>query len=117
MTPQQLKDEIVSVFRQKKTRDLTIIDISSVSSIADYYVIVSGRTNTQVRSLVEFLDEKLEEKGIYSIRKDGAKEGIWTVIDYASVIVHVFEENTRKLFDLEKLWDSGDNVTHIENDI
>lgn len=115
MTPQQLKDEIINVLQQKKAKDLTVIDIAKQSSIADYYVIVSGKTNIQVRSLVEFLEEKMEEKGIFAQRKDGAREGIWTVIDYASVIVHIFEDNARKRFDLEKLWDNGANITHIED--
>lgn len=114
MTPKQLKDEVVSVLKQKKAKDVTVIDISKQSSVADYYVIVSGKTNIQVRSLLEFLEEKMESKGIYAQRKEGAKEGIWIVIDYASVIVHIFENNTRKHFDLEKLWDNGENIEHIE---
>ena len=114
MTPEELKDEVVSVLSEKKTKDLTVIDISKESSIADYYVIISCKSNMQVRALLEFIEEKMEEKGIYAQRKDGTKEGIWTILDYASVIVHIFEENTRKHFDLEKLWDNGENITHIE---
>ena len=128
MNPQQLKDAIVEVLKEKKVDDLTVIDVAAKTEIADYMIIMTGRNNTHVRTLCDFLEEitrekeaaeklleeKMEKKGVYAQRKEGVREGRWVVVDYASVIVHIFNKEMRGYFALEQLWEDGDNITKIE---
>ncbi len=114
MNPQELKDAIVEVLKEKKVDDLTVIDVAAKTEIADYMIIMTGRNNTHVRTLCDFLEEKMEKKGVYAQRKEGVREGRWVVVDYASVIVHIFNKEMRGYFALEQLWEDGDNITKIE---
>ena len=115
MTPNELKDTLLEIIKEKKAEDLTVIDVASQTEIADYMIIMTGKTNLNVRALCEHIEEKAEQKGIYATRKEGVREGRWVVLDYASVIVHIFNRDMRAYFNLEKLWDTGENVTKIED--
>lgn len=116
MNPQELKDTLLGILKEKKVEDLTVIDVAKQTEIADYMIIMTGRNNTHVRTLSEFIEEEAEKRGIYAIRKEGVREGRWIVIDYASVIVHIFNKEMRGYFALEQLWENGDNITKIEAD-
>lgn len=115
MTPAQLKDFLVEILKEKKTGDITIIDVAGKTTIADYFIIVSGKNGPQVSSLCDHLEEKAEEKGIFASRKEGVREARWVVMDYSSVIVHIFNDATRDFYCLEKLWSDADskNITII----
>ncbi len=113
MTPQEIKDKILEILKEKKVDDITVIDVSKQTEIADYMIIMTGRNNTHVRTLCDFIEEKAEKQGIYATRKEGVREGRWVVLDYASVLVHIFNKEMRGYFALEQLWENGDNVTHI----
>ena len=78
--------------------------------IADYFVICTARSNKQVKALAEYVSESMEEAGVQTLRSDGVREGKWAVLDFGSVIVHIFNDDTRMFYCLEKLWTSGDNV-------
>jgi ribosome-associated protein len=110
MQPEDLKNEIIKILDEKKAEEITVLDIAEQTTIADYFVIATARSTTQVRALFEHIEEKLEKKGIFAIRKEGVREGRWVVIDYASVIVHIFNDETRDFYNLEKLWTKGDNI-------
>lgn len=116
MNPQELKDTLLEILKEKKVEDLTVIDVAKQTEIADYMIIMTGRNNTHVRTLSEFIEEEAEKRGICAIRKEGVREGRWIVIDYASVIVHIFNKEMRGYFALEQLWENGDNITKIEAD-
>ena len=113
MTPSDLKDNVIKYLQEKKAEDLTVINITDQTTIADYFIIASGKSNTQVKALTEFLEEKMEEKQIFATRKEGEKEARWVVIDYASVIVHIFNDAMRDFYNLEKLWGNASNITRI----
>lgn len=115
MESHEIKDLVVALLQEKKASDITVINIEEQSSIADFFVIATGRSTTQVRALTDFLDEKGEEKGLVVYRRDGVREGRWVVVDYGSVIVHIFNDATRDFYNLEKLWGNSDNVTRIED--
>lgn len=115
MTPLELKDTLISIIKEKKVDDLTVIDVAAQTEIADYMIILSGKNNTNVRMLCDFIEEKAEEKGVYATRKDGVREGRWVVMDYASVIVHIFNKEMRGYFNLESLWEKDGNVTKIDD--
>ena len=98
------------VLSEHKGDDIVSINIKEKSSVADYYVIASGRSNTHTRSLINYVEEEMEKIGFVPIREEGVKEGRWAVIDFGDVIVHVFNDETRLMYHLEKLWGNEENV-------
>lgn len=113
MNAKEIKDIIVELLKDKKASDITVIDVAEQTVVTEYFVIATGKSNTQVRALAEHLDEKGEEKGLSALRKDGIREGRWVVIDYGNVIVHIFNDATRDFYRLEQLWGNAENMTRI----
>lgn len=103
---------ICKLLDEKKARDITIVDIEHLTIIADKFVICSARSNTQVKALVDIVDEGMSKEGFEPLRVEGKQEGRWAIMDYGDVIVHIFYEETRRLYSLEQLWSDGTNVTH-----
>ena len=104
-----LAKKIAAILDEKKARDIVIIDLSERSIIADYFVIASGRSTTAVKALTDNVDEKLSKEGIEPLRRDGMNEAKWIAVDYGSVILHVFHEETREYYHLVRLWIDGAN--------
>lgn len=113
MTPNEIKDNVIKFLQEKKADDLTVINVTDQTTITDFFVIATGKSSTQVKALCEFLEEKMEEKEIFAMRKEGLKEARWIVLDYASVIVHIFNDAMRDIYNLEKLWGNASNITRI----
>ena len=117
MQTTQLKEEICKALDSKKALDVTCVALEGLTTIADWFVIASGRSTTQVKALAENLEEIMEKQyGVTVLRTDGRSGGKWIVLDYGSVIVHIFEEETRKTYSLEQLWGDGSNVARFEGD-
>lgn len=110
MTTQELTALICKALDDKKAEDIIVLNVTDLTVVADNYVICTGRNSTHVKTLAEALEEELGKQEVTPLRTDGMKDGRWTVLDYGSVIVHVFNDETRVLFCLEKLWGKGDNV-------
>lgn len=89
---------------EKKAYDLVLIEVREVSSIADYFIICSGRSDRQVQSIARGLDENLGNMGISPLSIEGLTRGHWVLIDFSDVIVHVFYQPVREFYDLEGLW-------------
>ena len=115
MTPQEIKDKIIEIVKEKKVDDLTVVDVAAQTVVADYMIIMTGRNNSAVRNLCDFIEEKAEKCGLYATRKEGTREGRWVVIDYDSVIVHIFNKEMRGYYSLEKLWENGENIEKIDD--
>ena len=109
MEPKELALFAAKALDDKKATDLLVLEVGHRTVIADYLVIASGRSVPQVKALVESLEEKLGEQGVQPRRHEGTGEGRWAVLDYSSVIVHVFHEQERAYYQLERLWMDGDN--------
>lgn len=111
MHEKELRELICKILDDKKGIDITVVDLEGLSIVADCFVIVSGRSTTQVKALANNLEEELSKNyGIEPIRSEGKRDGRWAVVDYGSVVVHVFHEETRRLYSLEQLWSNGQNV-------
>lgn len=108
---------ICKLLDEKKAKDITIVNIEGLTIIADKFVICSARSNTQVKALVDIVDEGMSKEGYEPLRVEGKQEGRWAVLDYGDVIVHIFYEETRKLYSLEQLWSDGTNVTHYGTEV
>lgn len=104
MTPLELKDSIVEILEEKKAIDITVLPVAEMTILADFFIICTGRSNTQIKAIAENVMDAMEKKGIDVLREDGTKEGKWVVLDYGSVILHIFNDETRVFYCLEKLW-------------
>jgi ribosome-associated protein len=104
MSPNDLNRLIVRILDEKKAGEITVLDIADKTIIADFFVIATGRSTTQVKALAGALEDKLAEFEILPARKEGLSEGRWVVLDYCSIIVHIFNDETRDYYCLEKLW-------------
>ena len=87
-----------------KAEDIISIDLTGKSSIADYMVIATGRSNRQLASMAQHLDEKLTKSGIKTVSIEGLTQGEWVLLDGGDVIVHLFKPETRRFYNLEKMW-------------
>jgi len=95
---------------EEKAGDVLILDVGHLTIIADYFVIASGRSVIQVRSIAENVEKKLKEHGIIPLRRDGHNQGTWIVMDFGSVLVHIFRQEERDYYQLENLWGDAREV-------
>lgn len=114
MTSLEKTLEICKILSEKKAQNIIYINVADKTSLCDYFVVAGGRSSTQVKALGENLEEKAEKLGIEARRKEGIKEGRWAVLDYADVIVHIFNDEERDFYRLERLWEDGCNLTKYE---
>ena len=88
----------------KRATDLVVLDVRGVSSVADYFLVCSGTSATQVRTIAEAIREELKSEGIRPLHAEGVAESGWILLDYGDVLMHVFLEDTRAYYALERLW-------------
>lgn len=106
----QFAHKICKILTDRKAEKVICIDVKDKTSVADYYVVASGRAMTHTRALIEHVEEEIEKDGVAPTRKEGVKEGRWAVLDYGDVIVHIFNDETRLFYRIEELFDNGKNV-------
>ena len=101
---------IVSVLDSKKASDIKLLHVEKQTVIADYFVICTGNSRTQIRALADEVDHQLEGYGITALRTEGMDSGIWVLKDYGAVILHIFNSQSRDFYKLEKLYDGTIDV-------
>ena len=94
----------------KKARDLVVLEVRELTSIADYFIICSGSSDRQVQSIAQGMEENLSEAGHSPFSVEGANRGHWVLMDFSDVIVHIFYEPVREFYDLEGLWGHAPRV-------
>ena len=104
MKAKQLALLVQEACEDKKAEDVVILDIRKMSSIADYFVIATGNSDPHVRAIADNVLDKLEARKQKCIHKEGLQESKWVLLDFSDVIVHVFYHETRKFYNLERLW-------------
>jgi len=95
---------------EKKAYDLILMEVREVTSIADYFIICSGRSDRQVQSIAQGIEENLSAMEIFPLSVEGASRGQWVLMDFSDVIVHVFYQPVREFYDLEGLWSHAPRV-------
>lgn len=95
---------------EKKAYDLVLMEVREITSIADYFIICSGRSDRQVQSIAQGIEENLAEMGIHPMSIEGLSRGQWVLMDYSDVIVHIFYQPVRDFYDLEGLWSHAPRV-------
>ena len=94
----------VEALEDKKAEDITIIDISEVSVLADYFIIADGSNRNQVQAMADNVEEMLGKAGCECKQIEGYQSANWILMDYGDIIVHVFDKDNRIFFDLERIW-------------
>ena len=97
---------IAKAASDKKALDIVILDMRRIPSVSDYFVVASGSSTTQVRAISDNIVDILREKGERVWHIEGAGEALWVLLDYGDVVAHIFLEETRRFYELEKLWGS-----------
>ena len=102
---EQLAQEIATVAASKKAEDIVILDVGDILAITDFFVIASGRNDRQVKTIVEEVEKQLKERhAVAPLRIEGAQESRWVLMDFGDFWVHVFRDDVREFYDLERLW-------------
>ncbi|MCD8372706.1 MAG: ribosome silencing factor [Clostridia bacterium] len=116
MTSKEKTLLICKLLSEKKGENIVYIDVADKSSVCDYFVVASGRSTTSVKAIAENLEEKMEkDHGFTPARRDGGREARWVVLDYSDVVVHIFSDETRDFYRLERLWEDGKNLTSYKD--
>lgn len=115
-------DLYIKAVLEKKAADVVALDVRGLTSVADFFIICSGRSNRQVAAIANFVERYLKKTGIKPLSVEGKNEGLWVLLDYGDVIIHVFYETVRKFYDLEGLWSDAkrivtDSMTEKANNI
>lgn len=101
----------IEALEDKKAENLTILDISTVSTIADYFVIADGSNPNQVRAMVDNVEEALGKEGYSPKQVEGFNTANWVLMDYGNVIIHIFDSENRAFYNLERIWRDGKEIT------
>ena len=105
---------VVNALEEKKAKDLKLLDISDVSVLADYFVIASGSNHNQVQAMADEVEEKLGKAGFTPKQVEGYQTANWILMDYQDIIIHIFDEENRLFYDLERIWRDGKTIVNID---
>jgi ribosome-associated protein len=114
LSPRAVADLVVDAASDKKAEDIVVMNVSEVTTIADLFVILSGRGERQVRSIVEGIVDKATQAGRRPLGVEGLASGRWVLIDLGDVIVHAFVPEERELYRLERLWGDAPVVLRVQ---
>jgi ribosome-associated protein len=102
-----MAEKAVEILESKKGLDIETINISGISTLADYFIVCSGTSVTHIRTLADELEEKMKEAGYGDPKKEGYNSARWILLDYGDIVIHVFHEEDRHFYNLERLWADG----------
>ena len=112
----ELALEVCKALADKRGKDVVVLDVRGKTDLCDYFVVGSGSNAPQIKAMGERVEELIEKNlGIVPTRTEGVRDGRWAVIDYGDVIVHIFNDETRLFYHLEKLWTDGGNLERFDD--
>ena len=110
LTAKQVAYEVTKALDDKKGIDIKLLKIDKVSSLADYFLICTGTSNTHVRTLCDYAEYTLEQLGEPMLGREGHRGNSWELLDFGSIVVHVFTEEAREFYSLERLWADAEEI-------
>lgn len=110
MTAIEIAKESAKILNNKKALDIKVIGIEDISVLADYFVIANGTSNTHVKALADEVEYQLKQLDIFPDHIEGHNNNGWILLDYGNVIIHVFHQESREFYDLDRLWKDGVQV-------
>ena len=114
MTSKELVKAAVAAIEEKKGEDIKVIDISGVSVIADYFILASGNNQRQTQAIADELEERLGRQGVFMKQKEGYSAGNWILLEYQDVVIHIFNSEDRRFYNLERIWTDGKTVEDVD---
>ena len=110
LSAKEVAYEVTKALDEKKGMNIKLLRISDVSSLADYFLICTGTSNTHVKTLCDYAEYTMEQLGEPMLGREGHRGNSWELIDYGSIVVHVFTEEAREFYALERLWADAELV-------
>lgn len=110
LTAKEVAYEVTKALDSKKGMDIRVLKIDKVSSLADYFIICTGTSNTHVRTLCDFAEYTLEQLGEPMLGREGHRGNTWELLDFGSIVIHVFTEEAREFYSLERLWADAEQI-------
>ncbi len=101
----------IQALEDKKAEDVSVIDISNISVLADYFIIASGNNRNQIQTLCDAVEEKLGRAGYPVKQIEGYDNANWVLLDFKDIIVHIFDKENRLFYDLERIWCDGRTIS------
>ena len=111
LTPKEVALAAAKALDDKKGIDIRLLKITDISSLADYFLICTGSSNTHVKTLCDAVEEAMDRLGEPALRREGHRSGTWVLLDFGCLVLHVFTNETRKFYDLERLWNDATPVS------
>ena len=110
LDPKTIAYNVTRALDEKKGMDIKLLKIDRVSSLADYFLICTGSSNTHVRTLCDYAEYPLEQLGESMLGREGHRGNSWELLDYGTIVIHVFTEEARVFYDLERLWADAEQI-------
>ena len=110
LSAKEVAVQVTKALDEKKGMDIKLLRIDDVSSLADYFLICTGTSNTHVKTLCDYAEYAMEQLGEPMLGREGHRGNSWELLDFGSVVVHVFTDEARKFYDLERLWADAEQV-------
>ncbi len=110
LSAKQIAYEVTKALDSKKGMNIKLLKIDQVSSLADYFLICTGTSSTHVKTLCDYAEYTLEQLGEPMLGREGHRGNSWELLDYGSIVVHVFTEEAREFYSLERLWADAEDV-------
>ena len=110
LSAKEVAVQVTKALDEKKGMDIKLLKIDKVSSLADYFLICTGTSNTHVRTLCDYAEYTLEQLGEPMLGREGHRGNAWELLDYGSIVVHVFTQEAREFYSLERLWADAEVV-------
>lgn len=110
MTPKELALLAAKALDSKKGLDIKVLETGHLTTLADYFVICTATSSTQVKALADFCEKQLKDAGEPPHHIEGHRGGTWILLDFSSVVVHIFMDEAREFYDLERLWGDAKDI-------
>ena len=110
LAPKEIAIAVTKALDEKKGMDIKLLKIDRVSSLADYFLICTGTSNTHVKTLCDYAEYTLEQLGESMLGREGHRGNSWELLDFGSIVVHVFTEEAREFYSLERLWADAEEI-------
>ena len=114
LAPKEIAIAVTKALDEKKGMDIKLLKIDRISSLADYFLICTGTSNTHVRTLCDYAEYTLEQLGEPMLGREGHRGNSWELLDYGTIVVHVFTEEAREFYSLERLWADAEVIPLTE---
>ncbi len=110
LAPKEIAYAVTKALDEKKGMDIKLLKIDRVSSLADYFLICTGTSNTHVKTLCDYAEYTLEQLGETMLGREGHRGNSWELLDYGTIVIHVFTTEAREFYALERLWADAENI-------